>query len=269
MDPASTSSTNISFEPAGPEPMPLPQAQVIQDPPISEIPTVVSPPPPANNANRKKVLAVFSVIALVLGIGAGVFLVRNRQLRNASAWNCSLYKFALSDTGVVSVQNGSSVSEPQQQANVYINQNLVETFSVPALSPGSGANLGTVSVPQNEAYSWRVDGTVDCENSGGSEQSGLSAQCLNVLAYDEGWTQLSVNDLKSLKVGDVVRFTVRGTTTQGSMSKARFSINGTAAVETTNKRPGTDEFYYEYKIPPGVNTFNIKAELFHSSAGWF
>jgi hypothetical protein len=95
-----------------------------------------------------------------------------------------------------------------------------------------------------------------------------SGQCLNVLAYDTNWTQIT--DLSTLKVGDIVRLVAKGSATEGTFDKARFTINNTLRPERTQKRPGTtDEFYDEYTIPTGATTLTIKAELHHSTLGWF
>lgn len=95
-----------------------------------------------------------------------------------------------------------------------------------------------------------------------------SGQCLNILAYDTNWTQIT--DLATLKAGDVVRFVAKGSTTQGSFDKARFTINSTLRPERTQVRPGTtNEFYDEYTIPTGATSLTIKAELHHTTLGWF
>jgi len=100
---------------------------------------------------------------------------------------------------------------------------------------------------------------------------GISAQCLNIQAFDTDWNKLSSADLSNLKPGDTVRFTVAGTTTSGTIDKARFTINGVQRLEVTQKRPGTQEFYDEYTLPEGITSFSINAQLHHSdpSIGWF
>jgi len=81
------------------------------------------------------------------------------------AWDCSSYTFKVEQTGTVTVENKSSRNETPQQAKVYINNNLVATLSVPSLASGASATIGTVSIPDG-SFSWRVVGTVDCQNSG-------------------------------------------------------------------------------------------------------
>lgn len=260
--------------------------QPTQTPPSANFATTTTPPPTqpvvsdvsqssvvsasentGGQGNSKKILAALGVFLMLVGIGAGVFLVRRQQLSQSFAWDCSLYGFNLDSNGTVTVLNGSGRNEPDQEAKVYINGTLVDTFSVPSLASGEGATLGTVSLPAGSSYTWAIEGTKDCRNSGGVET--YSAQCLNIQAFDKNWALLTAADLTQLEEGDVVRFSVAGTTTQGTINRARFSINNATPVETTNLRPGTQEFYYEYTIPAGVTSFSVKAELFHGNAGWF
>ncbi len=95
-----------------------------------------------------------------------------------------------------------------------------------------------------------------------------TAQCLNVKAYDLSWNILSSSQLSSLKPGDTIRFAVAGTTTSGSFDRARFKINGVQRPEVTQKKPGSEEFYDEYTIPPGITTFTIGAQIHHTTLGW-
>lgn len=97
----------------------------------------------------------------------------------------------------------------------------------------------------------------------------ISAQCLEIKAFDSEWNQLSSGDLTALNPGVVIRFTVAGSTSSGNLDRARFTINGTLRPEVTAKRPGTDEFFDEFTIPEGVASFTVNAQLHHSSLGWF
>ena len=78
-----------------------------------------------------------------------------------------------------------------------------------------------------------------------------------------------MSDLAVLAVGDIVRFAVGGSTTAGSFDKARFTINGTLRPEVTTQKPGSNDFFDEYTIPVGVTSFIVKAQIHHSSLGWF
>jgi len=233
-----------------------------------------SSPPMVNSSKkgsrRNKILASLGIVLMLLGIGAGVLIVRNNQLTQSFAWDCSQYTFLLDPDGTVRVQNGSTIDESAQLAMVYINGSLVDTFDVPALDSGSSIVVGTVVLPTNQSYSWRIEGSKDCENSDTvTVENQTTASCSPVIAYDEDWAQLTASDLSNLEEGDVVRFAVTGTASAGTFDKARFSVNGAAPVEVTDLRPGSEDFYYEYTIPVGTETFSVNAEIHHSEYGWF
>jgi hypothetical protein len=97
----------------------------------------------------------------------------------------------------------------------------------------------------------------------------MTAQCLNIKAFDTGWNQLSTTQLSALKAGDTVRFSVAASASSGSYDQARFIVNGTTRAAVTQKRPGTQEFYDEITISAGTTTFSINAQVHHTSVGWF
>lgn len=299
---------------------------------------VTAPHAPKKYGGKKIIATIFGIILLLGAVATGAYLVRTQQLRIGQAWDCRLYAFNVSREGSVTVRNGSSRSEPTQQARVFINGTLVATLDVPALSPGNAATLGTVEVPQ-AGFTWRVDGTRDCEDEGryeappkiachghgcttnGDCEEGfvcvnnpnytagavnicskpqnisvcgtsenpsfndccgdipthtptpttthVTAACQNVRAYDNDWNQLSLAQLESLSAGDIIRFTIVGTTSSGTFDRARFTVNGTSLGETTNLKPGGNEFYVEYTIPDGVFNFNVDAQIHHSVLDWF
>jgi len=105
---------------------------------------------------------------LAVGSVIGINLVTNpKSLSFTGAWDCSKYTFGVSQQGQVGVINTSSRNEPAQTADVYINNVKVATLNVPAL-PAYGTTptiIGQVSVP-NGAFTWKVDGSKDCLNSG-------------------------------------------------------------------------------------------------------
>ena len=125
---------------------------------------------------KEKLPTITIVIFTVILAGIAVFTAyRLYKLRRepiaptapeeSLAWDCSKYNFSVSGSGVVTVQNNSSRSEPPQKAIIKINGSQVAEFDVPALSIGQSATLGTVSVPTS-TFSWQVIGTKDCQNSG-------------------------------------------------------------------------------------------------------
>ncbi len=98
----------------------------------------------------------------------------------------------------------------------------------------------------------------------------LTNQCLLISSYDSNWNQLTNQALSSLKPGDIVYFTVHGSTTSGTIDKARFEISGGTPIETTNIKPATDEYYVQYTIPTNMTSFTIEAQLHHATLGiWF
>lgn len=101
-----------------------------------------------------------------------------------------------------------------------------------------------------------------------AQTSDYDAQCSEIRAYDTNWNQLTSTSLGDLTPGTVVRFTVSGITSSGSFDKARFTINGIQTAEITDKKPGTDEYYYEYTIPDGSTNFTIKGQVHHTIWGW-
>lgn len=96
----------------------------------------------------------------------------------------------------------------------------------------------------------------------------IVAECSTVTAYDTNWNSLSKAELADLNPGDTVYFTVYGTANNGSFDKARFYVNGSPIGESTNKKPGSEEFYIEYTIPDGVTSFSVKGEVHHTDLGW-
>ncbi len=244
---------------------------------VSPFPTI-NPPAPTTTivsqskpggVNKKMIGAIIGIVLLVVGLVSGLFLVSQRQLFQQKAWDCSKYHFVMTKEGQISAVNDSTNSEPLQQADVYINNAKATTLDVPALNPGQSAVIGQVTVPVSGTFSWEVRGLADCSSTG-SFTAQETAKCVDIKAYDENWTALSATELTNLKVGSVVRFAVKGSTSTGAFSKARFKINGVVGTEVTTKRPTSEDFYTEYTVPKGTTTFTISAELFHNTFNqWF
>ncbi len=103
------------------------------------------------------------------------------------------------------------------------------------------------------------------------------AKCWSIKAYDTEWKLLTDIDLSKLQSGDKVIFTVAGGPPD-KIDKAKFTIEKQPSGETNaigfsgeiiDKKPGTNEFYYEYTIPEGFTSFTVKAEVHHVTLGWF
>lgn len=235
---------------------------------------------PEKYGGKKVIATIFVILILVGAIATGTYLVQTRQLKTGQAWDCTRYVFKISREGIVSVINNSSRSEPSQKAKVFINGIQLGIFDVPSLPPGNSAELGSVEVPSQEGFSWKVEGTKDCSNSGNfppieiptstpSCPPNISASCSDIAAYDENWKSLSPQELNNLKPGDVIRFAVSGIASQGEFDMARFTINGTQRPAVISKKPESEEFYDEYIIPEGITDFNVRAEIHHTILGWF
>ena len=99
-----------------------------------------------------------------------------------------------------------------------------------------------------------------------------TAQCREIKDYDTNWNLLSVSQLNNLAAGDQVLFAVLGSTTAGIFDKAIFSINGVLTPEVTQKKPSTEEFYYEYTITEADLGQDINVNVWIHHAGldsWF
>lgn len=104
--------------------------------------------------------------------------------------------------------------------------------------------------------------------------------CLDVKAYkhpsQDKWVLLSSNDLKELKAGEKISFTVTGKGPNISkFTKAKFKVNSESVVESTTKKPrgATDpndevEFYIDYTIPSQTIDFRVQASIYHEDYGW-
>lgn len=153
-----------------------------------------------------KFVTILVVGATVILAGVAIFTgIRLYQLRQESisltqpeseplAWDCSKYTFNVDGKGLVTVNNSSTRNEPQQQAKVYINEQLKSTFNVPALPAGQKATLGTVDVP-NEMFSWKVVGTVDCTNTGKSTPPPIACELLKFSLTEPKLTPNPTNTL--------------------------------------------------------------------------
>ena len=92
--------------------------------------------------------------------------------------------------------------------------------------------------------------------------------CIAVKAYDSEWTFIPETQLPSLTVGNVVNFCVGGSAPAGTFDKAQFMINSVLKAETTDPRPGTNDFCQTYTILSTDTTVNVKAKIHHSTGGW-
>lgn len=237
-------------------------------PPI-ETSTNTPPPPDIPKPTNKRTFAkIMSVIVLLVGVSTGLILMRQSLFFGSRATNCGQYTFEVTREGQVNVKNNTDSSEAFQRARVYINSVEVAIFDVPATASGETKIIGNIT-PPSDSFDWRVAGTTECSSSGiYSTNTQLSATCGTVEAYDQNWNKLTTQQLKDLKPSTVIRFSISGTTTGGSFDSAQFTLNGVQRSITTNKRPGTNDYYDEYTIPNGVTSFSVTAKMHHTSLGW-
>lgn len=248
--------------PTTPPPPPKPMVANV----VSEI--VMGEPSNASKKNNKKTYIALAIIALLAtGTISGLLLIMRPVLYKSQAWSCGQYAFALSSAGVVTATNGSDVDEPVQRAEVYINNTLVTTLDVPALSKGARADIGTVTLPTT-TFTWQIKGTADCSNEGRVDLSSVSYQCRLIKAFNTAGTEISATTLTTLSAGDVVRFVVNGSGVASDYSAAQFTINATELPESTLKTTAGD-YYTEYTIPANTKTFTVSAKLKAKDGNWY
>ncbi|MFC1649404.1 hypothetical protein ACFL2C_01650 [Patescibacteria group bacterium] len=264
------SGTSAQDVPSPDVPIPQTDQPTAVSPSVND-PTIQVDGNSAGGLSSKKILAtILGLVLLVAGVATGVYLVGQQQRVSTRALECSNYSFSVTIEGEVSIANGTTQVQVAQLAEVYINDQLIETFNVPELQPGQAFTLGSVTVPDSGTFTWRVVGAVDCETSGEyAEGSRSSTFCSSVLAYDTDWNELSASELSDLSAGDMVRFAVEGTTDQGTFEAAKFTINEIDQGETTDQRIETGEFYMDYELPENTIDFDVSATIKHSLLGWF
>lgn len=118
---------------------------------------------------------------------------------------------------------------------------------------------------------WCTISAGSCNNSSSPPGTGENATCQNIAAYSSTWSALTASQLSQLQVGTAVNFCAVGSASSGSFDKARFTINGTLMADTTTKgsSAAANDYCQSYTIPADAATFNIKAELHHTTLGWF
>lgn len=100
-------------------------------------------------------------------------------------------------------------------------------------------------------------------------QSSYTASCLTSRVYDTNWNQII--NLASIQLNQTVYLVTRGSTTGGTISKARFRINGGAWQETPNKKMiSTTEFFYIQYTFPLARSYTIESMVYNSATGeWY
>ena len=238
--------------------------------PDLDIPSVISTDNKFNKKpNGKLIATILGIMMLLVGVGAGVVLLRQQQdvrekaseypnctLPNGVSAPCQPCDHDWTDDGVIG--NCTDQAHKDKDGNV--------------ISCNPGWYLCTVDDPGVYSAACCKVGSGGTNppstNPPSSSPPVVSASCLDIKAYDTTWKALTLDELKELNAGETVRFTVSGTATSGTFSKAKFTINTVVKPETTTKKPDTNEFYIEYMIPENVTEFLIKAQIYHSTKGW-
>ena len=221
----------------------------------------ISPVVSDNNKPKKKlggktIATILGILILVLGIGAGVFLLNQQQEIRTKAGACcnasgqpegglnGEYNYGTCESPYVCTNTGTSLCRGGYECKLGGN---------PTNPPGPT----NPPAPTNTPLPPTPTGTPS-----------IGAQCLDIKAYDTTWKLLTISDLANLSEGDKVRFTVIGNATSGAFDKAKFTINSSVQPETTAKKPNSEEFYVEYTIPAGITAFTIDAQVHHLTQGW-
>jgi hypothetical protein len=158
--------------------------------------------------------------------------------------------------------------------------------------PGATPPPGGIPITRREkdctdATECRKDGF--CQTGLTCTGAGNQYKCKEIRAYKvtglivandpTNWTLLTATDLQNLEEGDIVYYTVVGTSSEtaanGGFDKAEFTLNGsTTPIESTNLKPksttdtsGNIEFYLKYVITDDVD-FSVKGRMHHVTAGW-
>lgn len=100
-----------------------------------------------------------------------------------------------------------------------------------------------------------------------------STHCDSINVYSESWANLTDLQLTTLQPGSNIYFCAVGAVVGSSIfDAARFSINGSAwGNEAKLTRPGSTnlyEFCELYRVPAGITTFDIKAQMRELILGW-
>ena len=222
---------------------PVPQTIVLPQPPLQAISDLPTP----KKSKKKLFAAISGTLILVIFSGVGVFLAQEKQLFQQQAAYDYYY-----------VPNQPSTTLPSPTTAPVTSR--YTTPNQPEATPSPTPTLTT------SRYS--TPGSPDTTSS--PTTVSVTPQANPIKAYDLNWNLLSAAQLKTLRPGDKVRFTASGTPAD-DIDKTKFKINDEPeTAEITQKKPGTDEFWYEYTIPTGTINFRVTVKLHSLSLDlWF
>jgi len=237
----------------------------------------------------KLIATILGILMLLVGVGAGVVLLRQQQdirekaseeyptctLPNGVKAPCTSCTSNWEDDGVVG--NCTDKVTGRDPSTGYITSCAAGYYLCTVDSAGVYAaaccKVGSGTNPPTSNPSSRPSSNPSPSSSPiPSPSTPPTMSCGEVKAYDTSWNLLTSNDLTSLSEGEIIRLTISGGTTsdQAKYDKARFTINGTLKPETTNIKPSSSpkQFFIEYTIPANTTSFNVKAEIHHTTGGW-
>jgi hypothetical protein len=288
-NPISPQNTNDSADSLMTSP-PVSPDNINQDSPDT---VVTSPHAPKKYGGNKVIATIFGVLILVGGVTAGVILVQRQQLLEQEAASGSVCNQSPDCVLVDDAPNSGSRTVERSITYVDITDQVYHRYNpgnnddgcrrvnisgntVNWERYGSGNECKEISnvqiwMGQTEVTSTPTTGQVVTSTPVPevTNTPGVSAECSDVKVYDTTWNPLSSNELADLETGDIVRFTVSGTSSSGNFDKARFTINGVLQSEVAAIKPGSNEYYDEYTIPAGVTAFTVTAQIHHTELGWF
>lgn len=254
---------------------------------------ITAPHTPQKYGGKKIIATIFGIFVLIGGIAAGVLLVQRQQELREKAASGSACDHSPDCVLVDNAQNSGSRTVERSIAYVDITDKDYHRYepgetddgcrkvsisgnTVTWERYGDGPNCKDVSNVQIWMGQGEITPTETPKNTPTPTQPpcvtqppSITAECSNVKAYDTNWNQLSQTQLGQLEAGTTIKFTVSGTASSGSFDKARFSVNSAGLGETALKKPGSDEFYIDYTLPTNTTSFNVSAQIHHSSIGWF
>ncbi len=223
-------------------------------------------------SGKKMIATMFGILFLIGGVAAGVFLVQRQQNleeKAASGAECTQASdcILLEDPG-----NAGNFSAPR--AVMYLDITAHNSFrffpEAGRDSPSNDYSCYNVSI-NGRSISWqKVDSGPDCQDISNiqvwhkddEQGSSLVASCSEITAYDSSWNQLSQSQLSELNAGDVIKLSVTGHSTSGTIDKARFRINSSEWIESTELKPGeVNTYFINYTIPEDVKDFTVNGQV--------
>jgi hypothetical protein len=229
-----------------------------------DAPSVISKPK-KKFGGGKIIATILSILLIVGGVGAGIYLVGQQQLfvQKASA------------PGSLTICHSTGAD-----ANPYIVNHPDKTGDAgghdihngPIWYSGIAEAWGDIIPPfdyESGHYggkNWNTYGEAFFNNNCNKP---AAPSCIEISAYDNTWAALTDTQFSALTVGDIVNFCVNGEATYGTFDKAQFMINTTIEPEVTaHTRPGSTDFCQSYTILSTDTTINVKAKIYHSSGVW-